>query len=194
MGPGPQRAGWVTFEQVDDLAGEFAERLVEAFHARPGELFHVGLTGGACARRCYEALARHAETQIDWWLVEAWWVDEAGAGPDDPESHYGMARAVLFDAIGAAYALHPLGPGDEPPPLPDRLDLLHLDLRPDGSLFSAGGRRLPDDVAERADVVVVTVRGGECAEALRAVQAGEAVPGARLATSRQVWLVERPGR
>lgn len=194
MAPGPQRADRVTFEEVDDLAGEFAERLVEAFHARPGELFHLGLTGGTCARRCYEALARHAETQIDWWLVDAWWVDEAAAGPDDPDSHYGMGRAVLFDAIGAAYALHPLTPDQGPAPLPERLDVLHLDLQPDGSLFTARGQRLPDEVTDRADVVVVTVRGAECAEALRAVRAGEAVPGARLRAGRQVWLVERSAR
>ncbi|MPY92013.1 MAG: hypothetical protein GEV08_02810 [Acidimicrobiia bacterium] len=189
----PARSGQVTFEVVDDLAGEFAERLVEAFHSRPGQLFQLGLTGGACARRCYEQLAQHAETQIDWWLVDAWWVDELDLHLDEPDSHYGMARAVLFDVIGAAYALHPLAPdaAEAAALLPDRLDVVHLDLGPDGSLFSAGGRRLPEAVTERADVVLVTVAGSDRRDALRAVRAGENVPAARLVADRQVWLVER---
>ena len=190
---GPLRSRDVCFDVVDDLAGEFAERLVEAFHCRPGELFHVGLTGGSCARRCYEELAHHGETQIDWWLVDAWWVDEVDLHPDHPDSHYGMARAVLFDAIGAAYALHPLGrPTAEATelPLPDRLDVLHLDLRPDGGLVCAG-RHLPLVVAERSDVVIITAEGVGCRAALQAVRAGADVPGARLTATRQMWLADR---
>lgn len=190
--PSPRRSAIASFEVVDDLAAEFAERLVEAFHCRPGELFRIGLTGGPCARRCYEQLAQHGETQIDWWLVDAWWVDEPGE-PDRPDSHYGMARAVLFDAVGAAYALHPLRPLPEgaDPPLPDHLDVLHLDLRPDGTLMSGEGRRLPITITSRADVVVITAAGTECRGALEAVRNGEDVPGARLGGARQVWLADR---
>jgi hypothetical protein len=195
---GPLRSRDVRFEVVDDLPGEFAERLVEAFHCRPEELFHIGLTGGACARRCYEELAHHGETQIDWWLVDAWWVDEADLHPDHPDSHYGMARTVLFDAIGAAYALHPLAPRPADAAaeatevaLPERLDVLHLDLRPDGSLVCGAGRHLPLAVAERADVVIVTAEGAGCRAALQAARDGADVPGTRLASARQMWLADR---
>ena len=42
---------------VDDVPGEFAERVIEAFHARPGEDFSIALSGGDTARSCYERLA-----------------------------------------------------------------------------------------------------------------------------------------
>ncbi len=181
----------MTFDVVDDLAAEFAERVVEAFHYRDGELFHLGLTGGACARRCYEQLARHGETQIDWWRVDTWWVDEADVPPDHPDSHYGMARAVLFDAVGAAYALHPLlsPAGEAPDELPGRLDVVHLDLRPDGSLL--GARRLPTAVLARARTAVITASGIECREAVKALRQGRQDPVNLVPCAQQMWLVER---
>ena len=61
---------------VDDLPGEFAERVIEAFHARPGEGFSMALSGGDTARRCYERLAADGADQIDWWQVDIYWSDE----------------------------------------------------------------------------------------------------------------------
>src|ERR671926_288165 len=42
---------------VEDVPGEFSERVIEAFHTRPGEGFSMALSGGETARRCYERLA-----------------------------------------------------------------------------------------------------------------------------------------
>ena len=85
-----------TFEVVDDLPGEFAERVVEAYHYRAAERFGMALSSGDVAQHCYERLAQHAEAQIDWWLVELW-VPEVD-----------LARQALLNRVGAAYAVHSL--------------------------------------------------------------------------------------
>ena len=51
---------------VDDVPGEFAERVIECFHSRPNDGFSLGLSGGSLARQAYERLADDAGTQIDW--------------------------------------------------------------------------------------------------------------------------------
>ena len=58
------------------MPGEFAERVVEAFHGRPDDTFSLALSGGETARACYERLAADAGTQIDWWKVDVYWGDE----------------------------------------------------------------------------------------------------------------------
>ncbi|HEV7763126.1 MAG TPA: 6-phosphogluconolactonase, partial [Acidimicrobiales bacterium] len=68
---------------VDDVPGEFAERVIEAFHRRPNDGFSFTLSGGDTARRCYERLADDAGNQIDWWKVDVYWGDERCVPHDD---------------------------------------------------------------------------------------------------------------
>jgi hypothetical protein len=167
--PPPSRS----FQIVDDIEGEFAERVVEAFHYRPGELFRVLLTGGDVAQRCYERLALHAETQIDWWLVDVWTTDAA------------LARATLLNRVGAAYALHHLLE-DAPSPEEDTLDVAHDDLGADGEARGA----LPPS-GWTPSLVLVTASGAECAAPLAAIRAGADVPVNRLAGRSIVVLADR---
>ena len=69
---------------VDDVPGEFAERVIEAFHSRPGDSFSLALSGGDTARTCYERLAVDGAEQIDWWAVDVYWGDERCVPPEDP--------------------------------------------------------------------------------------------------------------
>jgi 6-phosphogluconolactonase/glucosamine-6-phosphate isomerase/deaminase len=161
---------------VDDVPGEFAERVVEAFHDRRRPELHLGLTGGDVALACYDRLGRHADAQIDWWRVAVWWVDEEhDARPADAGGPFSrMAREHLLQVVGAAHALHPL-PSDAQP---ERLDLVHLDLGADGTLswVNAPGRlTLPLAVLDRVGHALVTACGADRHDALRAVLAG---PGA----------------
>ena len=71
---------------VDDVAGEFAERVIEAFHAARTTRSRIALSGGETARRCYERLADDAGTQIDWWKVDVYWGDERCVPLDDHET------------------------------------------------------------------------------------------------------------
>jgi 6-phosphogluconolactonase len=127
---------------VDDVAVEFAERVVEAFHRRPGDGFSFALSGGATARRCYERLAADAGDQIDWWQVDVYWGDERCVAPDSPDSNERLVREALLERVGAANAVYPMRCEDGPDPYQQRiaqagrLDLIHLGLGPDGHTAS----------------------------------------------------------
>jgi 6-phosphogluconolactonase len=131
---------------VDDVAPEFAERVIEAFHSRPGDGFSLVLSGGPTARRCYERLAADAGDQIDWWQVDVYWGDERCVPPDSPDSNERLGREALLERVGAANAIYPMRCEEGPDPYQQRigqagrLDLLHLGLGADGhtaSLFPA---------------------------------------------------------
>jgi 6-phosphogluconolactonase len=126
---------------VSDVASEFAERVVEAFHCRSGERFGLALTGGPVAAECYERLATHGETQIDWWQVELFLADECRVDPDHEDSHERLVRLMLLDRVGAAHLVYPLRDDASFTVVADALreralDLVHLDLGADGRLSS----------------------------------------------------------
>jgi 6-phosphogluconolactonase len=127
---------------VDDVAAEFAERVIEAYHSRPGETFSLALSGGNTARTCYERLAADGGTQIDWWKVDVYWGDERCVPLDDRDSNYLLAREALLDRVGAANATYPMRCEEGPDPYQlrvgelGRFDLVHLGLGPDGHTAS----------------------------------------------------------
>lgn len=134
---------------VDDVPGEFAERVIEAFHSRPGEDFSLALSGGDTARQCYERLASDGGEQIDWWQVDVYWGDERCVPPDSSESNERLGREALLERVGAAHAVYPMRCDEGPERYQLRVgelghfDVVHLGLGPDGhtaSLFpgSAG--------------------------------------------------------
>jgi 6-phosphogluconolactonase len=127
---------------VDDVPGEFAERVIEAFHARSGEDFSLALSGGDTARRCYERLAEVGAEQIDWWQVDVYWGDERCVAPDSPESNERLGREALLERVGAAHAVYPMRCDEGPEPYQLRVgelghfDVVHLGLGPDGHTAS----------------------------------------------------------
>ena len=127
---------------VDDVPGEFSERLIEAFHSRPTDGFSIALSGGETARRCYERLASDANTDIDWWKVDVYWGDERCVPLDDELSNCRLAREALLERVGAANAVYPMrcdeGADSYQLRLGDlgRLDVVHLGLGPDGHTAS----------------------------------------------------------
>jgi 6-phosphogluconolactonase len=127
---------------VDDVAAEFSERVIEAFHRRPEESFSLVLSGGATAGRCYERLAADGADQVDWWQVDVYWGDERCVPPEDPASNERLGRHTLLERVGAANAIYPMRCADGPDPYQQRiaqagrLDLVHLGLGPDGHTAS----------------------------------------------------------
>jgi 6-phosphogluconolactonase len=126
----------------DDVPGEFAERVIEAFHGRPHEAFSLAVSGGETARACYERLADDAGTQIDWWKVDVYWGDERCVPHDDPASNYHLVREALLERIGAVNANYPMfcDEGSDPYQLRlgelGRIDVVHLGLGADGHVAS----------------------------------------------------------
>jgi 6-phosphogluconolactonase len=129
---------------VDDVPGEFAERVIEAFHARPNDGFSLAVSGGSTARACYERLADDAGSQIDWWKVDVYWGDERCVPPDSPDSNYHLVREALLEKVGAVNANYPMRCEEGPDPYQLRLgelgklDVIHLGLGADchvASLF-----------------------------------------------------------
>lgn len=127
---------------VDDVPGEFAERVIEAFHGRPGEAFSIALSGGETARRCYERLATDGAAQIDWWQVDVYWGDERCVPPGDDDSNERLGREALLEKVGAANSVHPMrcDQGADAYHLLvaelGRFDVVHLGLGKDGHTAS----------------------------------------------------------
>jgi 6-phosphogluconolactonase len=127
---------------VDDVPGEFAERVIEAFHSRPHDSFSFALSGGETARHCYERLADDAGSQIDWWKVDVYWGDERCVPLDDPASNYRLGREALLTRVGAVNANYPMRCAEGPDPYQLRLgelgrvDVVHLGLGTDGHTAS----------------------------------------------------------
>lgn len=127
---------------IDDVAGEFAERVIEAFLGRPSDLFSLALSGGTTARTCYERLAEAGGAQIDWWRVDVYWGDERCVPLDHQDSNYRLGREALLERVGAVNANYPMRCEDGP----DRyhqlvgevgqFDVLHLGLGADGHTAS----------------------------------------------------------
>jgi 6-phosphogluconolactonase len=127
---------------VDDVPGEFSERVIEAFHGRPEEEFCLAVSGGDTARRTYERLATDGAEQIDWWLVNIYWGDERCVPPDHADSNERMVRQALLEKVGAAHAVYPMRCDEGPEPYQlkigeiGRLDVVHLGLGADGHTAS----------------------------------------------------------
>lgn len=138
---------------VEDLPGEFAERVIEAFHSRPDEEFSLALSGGSTARRCYERLAADGSEQIDWWAVDVYWGDERCVPPEHEDSNELLGRQALLERVGAAHAVYPMrcDEGADPYQLRigelGRIDLVHLGMGADGHTASL----FPDSAALQAD-------------------------------------------
>jgi 6-phosphogluconolactonase len=127
---------------VDDVPGEFAERVIESFHSRPHDAFSFALSGGELARQSYERLADDAGNQIDWWKVDVYWGDERCVPLDDEASNYRLVRESLLERVGAVNANYPMRCEDGPDPYQLRLgelgrfDVVHLGMGADGHTAS----------------------------------------------------------
>src|SRR3954454_15348011 len=138
---------------TEDVPAAFAQHLIDAFRTRSLDTFSLALSGGDTARRCYEAVADTAGSQINWWKVDVYWGDERCVPHDHVDSNYRLAREALLDRVGAANATHLMRCTEGPDPyqlrLGDlgRIDVVHLGVGPDGHTASL----FPDSPALDAD-------------------------------------------
>ena len=125
---------------VGDVAAAFCDVVAEAWESRTGDLFTIALSGGETARRCYEALARHAGSPIDWSEVRVLWGDERCVPLDHEDSNHRLAQEALLRTVGPVAEIHPMqcDVADEYDALVARLDIdvVHLGLGPDAHTAS----------------------------------------------------------
>ena len=90
------------FADESALANAAAEQWLTLLAAREaGRVYTVALSGGRIAKVFFAAVARLGkERGTDFANVHFFWADERCVGPDDPESNYGVARALLLDPLG----------------------------------------------------------------------------------------------
>lgn len=142
------------------VAEAAADRVISAAQAAIDErgVFRVALSGGSSPKAVYPLLvADRRAGSVDWSRVDFFWGDERAVPPDDPESNFGVANAMLvsrlpgvrrecvhrmhadaadLDAAAAAYeqelraVFQP--PGDALP----SFDLIWLGMGPDGHTAS----------------------------------------------------------
>ncbi|NVD07791.1 6-phosphogluconolactonase [Vibrio sp. JPW-9-11-11] len=61
---------------------------------------HISLSGGSTPKMLFKLLAQAPYAQnIQWANLHFWWGDERCVAPDDAESNYGEANALLFSQV-----------------------------------------------------------------------------------------------
>ena len=79
---------------AERLAARIAEEGLRALASRGR--FAVAVPGGSVARTFFPRLARDS---FDWSRTDFFWTDERGVPVDDPESNYGLARALWLNPV-----------------------------------------------------------------------------------------------
>ncbi|MDA0148225.1 6-phosphogluconolactonase [Vibrio sp. LaRot3] len=77
---------------------------------------HISLSGGSTPKMLFKLLASapYAES-IQWQNLHFWWGDERCVAPDDAESNYGEANALLFSQVNLpAENIHRIRGEDDP--------------------------------------------------------------------------------
>ncbi len=138
MSPGPTSS---TVQIVDDVAGAFAQTVIDSFARRVEPGYTLVLSGGSTARLCYERLADEGAAAVDWSLVDVLMGDERCVPADDPDANQRLVRESLLDRVGAVSAFHPMSCAavddyDQLLAWIPALDLVHLGLGPDGHTAS----------------------------------------------------------
>ncbi|MGX1926763.1 6-phosphogluconolactonase [Vibrio sp. NH-7] len=77
---------------------------------------HISLSGGSTPKMLFKLLATEEyATSIQWQNLHFWWGDERCVAPDDAESNYGEANALLFSQVNLpAENIHRIRGEDEP--------------------------------------------------------------------------------
>ncbi|NVC95432.1 6-phosphogluconolactonase [Vibrio natriegens] len=116
-----------TAEQVvESLAND-----MKAF-SEMGRPVHISLSGGSTPKMLFKLLASGAyATSVQWQNLHFWWGDERCVAPDDAESNYGEANALLFSQVNLpAENIHRIRGEDDPQAEAERFAKEMLDAIP----------------------------------------------------------------
>lgn len=99
------------FESADILASRFAAEVLKL--VKKSSLIkipcNIMLSGGSTPALLFTKLAEMSDKNTDFGFVHFFWGDERCVPFNDPESNYGMAKALFFDKISIPDAnIHPM--------------------------------------------------------------------------------------
>ncbi|GIC78178.1 6-phosphogluconolactonase [Moritella sp. F3] len=87
-----------TFEKPEQVVESLAHSLVE--YSKQDQPVHISLSGGSTPKLLFKVLAQAPfATSITWTNLHFWWGDERCVAPDDAESNFGEAQALLFSKV-----------------------------------------------------------------------------------------------
>ena len=95
---------------VENLANEMKA------YSELGKPVHISLSGGSTPKMLFKLLAEAPYAEgIKWNNLHFWWGDERCVAPDDAESNFGEANALLFSNVNLpAENIHRIRGEDEP--------------------------------------------------------------------------------
>ncbi|MGL4191973.1 MAG: 6-phosphogluconolactonase [Vibrio sp.] len=86
------------FATADAVVTRLADELLS--YSQQGQPVHISLSGGSTPKMLFQLLASQPYAHdIQWQNLHFWWGDERCVAPDDAESNYGEANALLFSHI-----------------------------------------------------------------------------------------------
>ena len=90
------------FKDNPAVADSFAADLVEmiAELAKKQSTVTVSLSGGSTPKLLFSVLAENYADQVQWDKIHFFWGDERMVAPDDAESNFGEAHALLLSKVG----------------------------------------------------------------------------------------------
>lgn len=87
------------FKSPEELAHEFANRLMSWVENHSGDEFHLAISGGKTPDLLFDILAEKYADSVLWQKIHFWWVDERMVSPTHPESNFGVVQNLLFSKI-----------------------------------------------------------------------------------------------
>ena len=104
--------------KIFDTPAHVVEQLAQELKAfsQLGRAVHISLSGGSTPKMLFKLLATQPyASDIQWQNLHFWWGDERCVAPDDAESNYGEANALLFSQVNLpAENIHRIRGEDEP--------------------------------------------------------------------------------
>lgn len=86
------------FESPEKVVESLAKTMLE--YSQQGRPVHISLSGGSTPSQLFSYLANSDyASSIEWKNLHFWWGDERCVAPDNAESNFGQAKALLFDHI-----------------------------------------------------------------------------------------------